>query len=235
MPAVVNREECVSCGTCVEECPEEAITFDDDEIAVVDVEKCTECKTCIEACPTEAISMDDEWPERPAVDSKYPTVIPETTNTRPHPVMIHNEPVSVSPTDTRFFDVFLCHNTIDKPTVRKVYKLLKERGIRPWLDEEQLRPGEDWLDTLQKQIVNINSAAVFIGKEGVGPWQDFELKSVLRRFVKRRCAVIPVLLPNAPDEPELPFFIEGFMWVDFRKKEPDPLKQLIWGITGRKE
>ncbi|NMB86029.1 MAG: 4Fe-4S binding protein, partial [Methanothrix sp.] len=28
MPAVVNREECVSCGTCVEECPEEAITLD---------------------------------------------------------------------------------------------------------------------------------------------------------------------------------------------------------------
>ncbi|NMC10157.1 MAG: 4Fe-4S binding protein, partial [Methanothrix sp.] len=30
MPAVVNREECVSCGTCVEECPEEAITLDDE-------------------------------------------------------------------------------------------------------------------------------------------------------------------------------------------------------------
>jgi hypothetical protein len=23
-------------------------------------------------------------------------------------------------------------------------------------------------------------------------------------------------------------------WVDFRKQEPDPLKQLIWGITGKK-
>jgi ferredoxin len=45
MPAVVNREECVSCGTCVEECPEEAITLDDEEIAVVNKEKCNECKT----------------------------------------------------------------------------------------------------------------------------------------------------------------------------------------------
>jgi len=34
MPAVVNRDECVSCGTCVEECPEEAITMGDDEIAL---------------------------------------------------------------------------------------------------------------------------------------------------------------------------------------------------------
>ncbi len=58
MPAVVNRDECVSCGTCVEECPEEAIALDDSEIAVVNKEKCTECKTCIEACPSEAISME---------------------------------------------------------------------------------------------------------------------------------------------------------------------------------
>jgi len=33
MPAEVKREECVSCGTCVEECPEEAITLDEEEIA----------------------------------------------------------------------------------------------------------------------------------------------------------------------------------------------------------
>lgn len=58
MPAVVDRDECVGCGTCTEECPEEAITMDDEEIAVVDTKKCTECGTCVEACPSEAISME---------------------------------------------------------------------------------------------------------------------------------------------------------------------------------
>ena len=58
MPAVVKREECVSCGTCVEECPEEAITLDDEEIAVVDAEKCTECKSCIEVCTGNAITIE---------------------------------------------------------------------------------------------------------------------------------------------------------------------------------
>ena len=58
MPAVVNQDECVSCGTCVEECPEEAITMGEDEIAVVNVEKCTECGTCVEACPSEAITIE---------------------------------------------------------------------------------------------------------------------------------------------------------------------------------
>ena len=58
MPAVVNADECVGCGTCVDECPEEAISMNDDEIAVVDADKCTECGTCVDACPSEAISVD---------------------------------------------------------------------------------------------------------------------------------------------------------------------------------
>ncbi len=58
MPAIVNKEECVSCGTCVEECPEEAITMGDDEMPIIDKEKCTECSTCVEACPSEAIKVE---------------------------------------------------------------------------------------------------------------------------------------------------------------------------------
>ncbi len=58
MAAKINAEECVGCGTCVDECPENAITMGDDEIAVVDADKCTECGTCVDACPSEAISIE---------------------------------------------------------------------------------------------------------------------------------------------------------------------------------
>ena len=47
-------DECVSCGTCAEECPSEAISEGED-IYVIDQEKCTECETCVEVCPTGAI------------------------------------------------------------------------------------------------------------------------------------------------------------------------------------
>ncbi|KKG74261.1 ferredoxin, partial [Methanosarcina mazei] len=37
MVAKVNKEECTGCGTCVDECPVEAIIIDEDEgCAVVD-------------------------------------------------------------------------------------------------------------------------------------------------------------------------------------------------------
>jgi ferredoxin len=58
MVAVINKDECVGCGTCVDECPVEAISMDDDNIAVVDANECTECGSCVDVCPTNAIILE---------------------------------------------------------------------------------------------------------------------------------------------------------------------------------
>lgn len=131
------------------------------------------------------------------------------------------------------FDVFLCHNKDDKPEVKKIGEKLNQRGILPWLDEWELRPGELWQRVLERQIERVKSAAVFVGKNGMGPWQQMEEDGFLREFVRRGCPVIPVLLPDTPREPELPVFLRGMTWVDFRKQDPDPLDRLVWGITGK--
>lgn len=132
------------------------------------------------------------------------------------------------------FDVFLCHNTTDKPAVKAIARTLCERGILPWLDEWELPPGQPWQPLLEQQIANIKSAAVFVGRAGFGPWQEQEMYSFLRKLVRRKNPVIPVLLADAPITPELPVFLEAMVWVDFRRVDPDPLEQLIWGITGRR-
>jgi TIR domain len=133
------------------------------------------------------------------------------------------------------FDVFLCHNNADKAEVKKIAQELKSRGIKPWLDEWELRPGYPWQRALEAQIGSIKSAAVFVGKSGIGPWQNMELEALLDEFVRRGCPVIPVVLADAPDKPALPLFLRNMAWVDFRKQEPVPIEQLIWGITGEYE
>jgi hypothetical protein len=42
------------------------------------------------------------------------------------------------------FDVFLCHNSEDKPAVREISQKLVEKNIKPWLDEAEIRPGTSW-------------------------------------------------------------------------------------------
>ena len=89
------------------------------------------------------------------------------------------------------FDVFLCHNTSDKPAVKRIAEHLEERGILTWLDEWELPPGQPWQPLLEKQIANIKSAAVFVGAAGVGPWQEQEIYGFLREFVSRKSPCDP--------------------------------------------
>lgn len=135
----------------------------------------------------------------------------------------------------REFDVFLCHNSEDKPAVNEVAELLRAKGLKPWLDSSELRPGIDWLDALEAQIKHIKVAVVFIGSAGLGPWHKQEIKGFLFELVECGCSVIPALLHNAPKKPEIPTFLKSKMWVDFRLEDPNPMSQLFWGITGTKE
>ncbi|MCL4272986.1 MAG: TIR domain-containing protein [Anaerolineales bacterium] len=51
--------------------------------------------------------------------------------------------------------VFLCHSSNDKPAVRELYqKLRAEAWIQPWLDEEELYPGDDWELAIEKAVEN---------------------------------------------------------------------------------
>ena len=64
---------------------------------------------------------------------------------------------------TEQFDVFLAHNSVDKPLVREISARLRERGLNPWLDEEQILAGELFQEAIQKAIPHIKSAAIIIG------------------------------------------------------------------------
>ena len=132
------------------------------------------------------------------------------------------------------YDVFLCYKNEDRPAVKAIGNQLRDRGIAPWLDMWDIPPGRPWQREVEKQIMTIPSAAVFVGQIGIGPWQQMEIEAFLREFVKRGCPVIPVMLPDAPDKPELPPFLSGMHWVDFRRSDPHPLEHLLLGITGKR-
>jgi hypothetical protein len=133
------------------------------------------------------------------------------------------------------FDVFLSHNSKQKPIVRELGENLRARGLHVWLDEWELVPGRPWQEALEEIIKTTKSAAVLVGADGLGPWELPEMRGCLSQFVKREFPVIPVLLPSAPAQPELPLFLTEFTWVDLRGGlSKEGLDRLVWGITGKK-
>lgn len=144
-----------------------------------------------------------------------------------------------SPSPTEVFDVFICYSSRDRAVVTPIVEQLRGRGLRPWFDQSEIRPGTVWLDVLEASIDSIGAAAVFVGadtdgKSAIGPWQRREVGALLRRFVEKGCPVVPVLLPGLQGEPELPLFLRDMHWVGLSDPECDPIDMLIWGITGKK-
>jgi len=62
--AYIITDECIACGSCESECPNEAIS-EGEEIYVIDPSKCTECvgfydtMQCADVCPVDAPVSDD--------------------------------------------------------------------------------------------------------------------------------------------------------------------------------
>ena len=59
----VDEEKCMGCGDCIDRCPMEILSVQDD-IVVMDADRCIGCGLCVSTCPTEALRMELR-PDRP--------------------------------------------------------------------------------------------------------------------------------------------------------------------------
>jgi len=96
------------------------------------------------------------------------------------------------------YDVFLSHNSDDKPFVHSVVQRLRGDGIAYWFDESDLVAGEFWQDEIERALAASDSCAVFFGPSGMGPWQTLEMRAALSQQIEaqREFRVIPVALPG---------------------------------------
>ena len=58
MPVTVDKDVCVGCGACAEQCPASAIQVGADGYAACDGDVCLDCGACIDTCPVGAISAE---------------------------------------------------------------------------------------------------------------------------------------------------------------------------------
>lgn len=54
MARVIAADKCVACGSCISECPVEAIHEGD--VYTIDADACIDCGACEATCPNEAIT-----------------------------------------------------------------------------------------------------------------------------------------------------------------------------------
>ncbi len=129
------------------------------------------------------------------------------------------------------YDVLLVHLPSDRPAVLKVGEWLEEQGLLPWIDAWQGRTPLQG-GVLDPRLDTIKAAAVVIGKDSSGPWEDPATDELLQILHQRRIPLIPVALPPCELLPYMPEFLDPEDLVDFRLQSPDPMLALIASVNG---
>lgn len=120
-------------------------------------------------------------------------------------------------TEIRPLRVFLCHSSNDKPAVRELYqKVRAESWIQPWLDEEELYPGQDWNLEIQKAIKETDAILVCLSKSSITKegYVQREIKTALDysdEKPERTVYIIPVRL----EECKLPERLSKWHYADY--------------------
>jgi len=63
--------------------------------------------------------------------------------------------------------VFLCYASADRSKIQELYRNLHKWGVSPWLDLENLVPGQDWQDEIPKAITSSDAIIVCLTKNSV--------------------------------------------------------------------
>jgi hypothetical protein len=115
--------------------------------------------------------------------------------------------------------VFLCHSSADKPAVRRLARRLRRDGVRAWLDELEIDPGQDWDHAIRNAV---SQAAVVVvclshGSVGKSGYVQKEIRYALDVADEQPDGTIFVI-PARLEECEVPDRLRRWQWVDLYRR-----------------
>ena len=123
------------------------------------------------------------------------------------------------------YDVFLSHNTADKPPVRRLAERLRTAGLRVWFDEWVIQPGDDIYLAIERGLEASRTLVLCLSRAALGSdWVTLERSTVLFRDPSnagRRC--IPLLLAEC----KLPDTLRRYKYVDLRQEADGAFRELL--------
>ena len=111
--------------------------------------------------------------------------------------------------------VFLCYAREDSAPVGDLYRQLSESGFSPWMDTENLLPGEDWSGALAKAIRECHFFVVCLSDSSVSKRGviQVEIKEALEAWRGKLDSDI-FLIPARLADCQVPDVLSKFQWVD---------------------
>jgi formylglycine-generating enzyme required for sulfatase activity len=118
-------------------------------------------------------------------------------------------------TTTRSLRIFLCHSSADKPTVRDLYRRLTADGFSPWLNEENLLPGQEWEREIPRAVRAADVVIVCLSRGSItkAGYVQKEIKFALDVADEQPDGTI-FLIPLKLEECDVPERLSRWQWVN---------------------
>ena len=128
-----------------------------------------------------------------------------------------------SETPSRALRIFLCHSSGDKPAVRALYHRLRDEGVEPWLDEEDLVAGQLWEQEIPKAVTNSDIVIVCLSRTSItkSGYIQKEIKRALdvaEEQPEGTIYIIPLKLEEIEVD-RIPQQLRSYHWVNFFEPE----------------
>ncbi len=127
--------------------------------------------------------------------------------------------------------VFISHSYKDKEFVRKLASDLASYGIKPWVDEWEIHPGDSIVDKISEGIRQADYILVVLSEDSVrSKWVQEEIKVAFQRDpAGSKRVLIPVVLGKV----KIPSFLRDIKYVDLSESYQEGLNEIVRAIIER--
>ena len=125
--------------------------------------------------------------------------------------------------------IFISYSHENKDFADKLAMQLVSHNINIWLDRWELNIGDSIIAKIQEAVDGASAILVLLSKASVSSdWCRNEINAgLLRELEEKQVLVMPVLLEDC----EIPVFVRGKLYADFRTNFDDGLSTILEGIA----
>lgn len=125
--------------------------------------------------------------------------------------------------------VFISYSHQDSDFATELAAQLVKHKAKVWIDQWELHVGDSLIDHIQEAIQSASALIVILSKASINSeWCKKELSSgLLRELEEKRIVVLPALIEDC----EIPLFLRGKMYADFRTDFDKGLRDTLEAIS----
>lgn len=128
--------------------------------------------------------------------------------------------------------VFISYASGDRAEAQKLHTYLASQGTNPWIDTENLLPGQDWKMEISRALDETDLILLCLSKKSIS--KEGYVQKEMRLALDRALEIPPgeiFLIPARFEEVDLPYSLRDFQWVDLYTESG--LKRLVKSLDLR--